>query len=182
MLSARMLTEHDLKDAGFKALGNNIQISEQACFYNKSQISIGSNVRIDDFVVVTAEEAVSIGSFVHIGNNVSIGGRAGIEIEDYVNISSGCRIFSVSDDFSGKQITNPTLPDELKNATMGKVHIGKHAIIGANTVILPKCTLAEGAAVGACSLVKSDCGAWHIYAGTPAKKIKTRSKDLCSKL
>ncbi|MFA5240548.1 MAG: hypothetical protein WC476_12695 [Phycisphaerae bacterium] len=41
---------------------------------------------------------------------------------------------------------------------------------------MPGVTLHEGAAIGACSMVKSSCDPWSIYGGVPAKKIAERSK------
>lgn len=43
-------------------------------------------------------------------------------------------------------------------------------------MILPGITLAEGTAVGANSLVTQDTESWTMYFGSPAKKIKPRSK------
>jgi galactoside O-acetyltransferase len=44
-------------------------------------------------------------------------------------------------------------------------------------VILPGVVIGEGAAIGANSLVTKDCEPWKIYAGSPAKVIKTRPQD-----
>jgi galactoside O-acetyltransferase len=57
------------------------------------------------------------------------------------------------------------------------VHIKKHAIIGANSVILPGVTIGEGAVVGANSLVTEDCKPWTMYVGSPAKPIKSRPQE-----
>jgi len=43
---------------------------------------------------------------------------------------------------------------------------------------LPGVTLAEGAAVGALSLVRADCQAFGVYGGTPAKLLRDRKRDL----
>ena len=51
-------------------------------------------------------------------------------------------------------------------------------IIGANSVILPKVTIKEGSAVGALSLVNKSLDAWGIYFGSPAKRFKSRSKNI----
>jgi hypothetical protein len=44
------LTDEQLKDMGFKSLGNNVKVSDKASIYNANQIEIGDNSRIDDFV------------------------------------------------------------------------------------------------------------------------------------
>jgi galactoside O-acetyltransferase len=58
------------------------------------------------------------------------------------------------------------------------VFIGRHVIVGCNSVILPNIALADGVAIGALSLVNKDCAAFGIYAGSPAKRIKERSRNL----
>lgn len=51
-------------------------------------------------------------------------------------------------------------------------------IIGTGSVILPGVTLHEGVAIGALSLVNKNCEAFGIYAGTPARYIGDRKKEL----
>lgn len=75
-------------------------------------------------------------------------------------------------------MTNPTVAPEFRNVTNAPVIISRHVIVGAGSVILPGVTLHEGAAIGALSLVRNDCEAFSVYAGTPAKKIADRQKDL----
>jgi galactoside O-acetyltransferase len=42
---------------------------------------------------------------------------------------------------------------------------------------MPNVHLAEGSAIGAHSFVTTDTDAWSIYAGSPAKKIKSRKRN-----
>jgi acetyltransferase-like isoleucine patch superfamily enzyme len=44
--------------------------------------------------------------------------------------------------------------------------------------VLPGVTIGMGSAVGALSLVTMSLDAWGVYLGTPAKKIKARSKKM----
>jgi len=53
--------------------------------------------------------------------------------------------------------------------------IGKFAVVGANSVVLPGVTIGEGASVGACSVVTRDLDPWGIYIGN--KKIGERNKQ-----
>jgi len=75
-------------------------------------------------------------------------------------------------------MTNPTVPTEYTNVTKLSVTIGRHVIIGSGSVSLPGVTLHAGAAVGALSLVRSDCDGFGIYAGVPAKRIGDRKRGL----
>jgi galactoside O-acetyltransferase len=56
------------------------------------------------------------------------------------------------------------------------VIIEKHAIVGTNAVIFPGVTIGEGAAVGACVLVRRNLPPWGIYAGEPLRKIGERDR------
>jgi galactoside O-acetyltransferase len=51
-------------------------------------------------------------------------------------------------------------------------------IIGSGSVVLPGVHLAEGAAIGALSVVKSDVPEFTIFAGSPAKFIRKRSRNV----
>lgn len=170
-------TENELLKMGFASLGKNVLLSRKSSIYSPSKITIGDNVRIDDFCILSGR--ITLGSYIHIAAYSSLfGGTEGIIMEDFSGLSSRVSIYAVSDDYSGKSLTNPTTPDKYKKLHSGRVIIGKHAIIGASSIILPNVEIKEGTAVGALSLVNKDLEEWSIYAGNPIKKIKERSKDL----
>lgn len=50
--------------------------------------------------------------------------------------------------------------------------------IGSGSVFLPQVIIGEGSSVGALSLVNKSLDDWGVYFGSPAKKLKRRSKDL----
>lgn len=171
------LTNQEMQLLGFAVLGDNVKISRKASIYGASHMQIASNVRIDDFCLLSGK--IQIGNHVHIAPYTSLcGGNSGITIGDFANLSRKIEVFAVSDDFSGETLTNPTIPDEFKNVLDAPVHIERHVLIGATSVILPGVTLGEGCVVGALSLVKENLQPWMIYAGAPAKRIKPRSKNL----
>ena len=168
----------ELKNIGVELSGDNIQISNKISLYNAEKIKIGNNVRIDDFVILIGP--IEIGNYIHIGaGSILTGGDQGIVVEDFVGISSGCKIFSVSDDYSGDSLTNPTIPKIFKNILCNKIVLGKHSLIGSNSVILPSSGgLAQGVSVGALSLVKRPTTPFGIYFGCPAKRIGNRSQEV----
>ncbi len=174
-----LLTAQEIAQMGFQSVGKNVQLSNRASFYNCAQISIGDHVRIDDFCVLSAGVGgILIGNHVHIAVYSSLIGAGDIVLSDFANISSKVSIYSSSDDYSGEWMTNPTIPAKFTGVTHGKVFIGRHVIVGCNSVILPNIVLADGVAIGALSLVNKDCAAFGIYAGSPAKRIKERSRNL----
>jgi galactoside O-acetyltransferase len=171
------LARPELEAVGFKALGRNVLLSDRAAVYGAERMEIGDNVRIDDFCVLSG--VLRIGRNVHISVfcNVS-GGQEGVVFEDFSGLSPGCHVITESDDYSGRAMTNPTVPRRYRAETSAAVRLGQHCIIGAGSVILPGVSLAEGCAVGAMSLVRASTEPWGIYAGTPAKRRAERSRQL----
>jgi galactoside O-acetyltransferase len=169
----------ELEKMGFNSLGENVFISDKASIYNCKNITIGSNVRIDDFCVISAgSEGIIIGDYVHIAVFTSLIGKANITISDFCNLSSRVSVYSSSDDYSGNMMTNPMIPDEYKTVIHKGIFMDKHVIVGCGSVILPGVVLGQGVAIGALSFVTTDCDAFGIYAGVPARKIKDRKMDL----
>lgn len=171
-------TEHDLKDEGFKSLGRNIRIAKNCIIVGIENITIGDNVRIDDYCSLIATGAITLGSYIHIGSYCYLAGGEGIVMEDFSGISQGVRIYTCTDDYTGKYLTNPTVPSKYKGITRGAVTLEKHVIIGSGTVILPKVTCGEGVSVGAMSLVTKSLEGWGVYFGCPVRRLKSRSKRL----
>jgi galactoside O-acetyltransferase len=171
------LTEKELMLLSFKKLGKNVQISEKASIYNCDQIEVGDNSRIDDFCVLSGN--ISIGRNVHLAVFCNVaGGEKGVTLSDFSGLAYGCHVFSQSDDYSGRSLTNPTVPDAYKKETKAPVFIGRHVIVGACTIVLPGVIIAEGTSVGAMSMVTKSTLEWSVYFGIPAKKIKNRSRAL----
>ena len=144
-------------------------VSKHANLYGS--IIVASSARIDDFVVMSG--VITIGRHVHIACHCSLIGN--IIMEDFSGLSGGVRVYAKSDDYSGKWLTNPTVPKELTNVHSEPVRICKHAIVGANAVILPGVTIGEGAAVGAGALITKDVPAWTVVVGRN-KVIGERSR------
>jgi acetyltransferase-like isoleucine patch superfamily enzyme len=173
------LSELQLKAQAFKGLGRNVKISDKASIYNPEQIEIGDNVRIDDFCVVSGR--VTFGRNVHLAVFCNVaGGVEGIELDDFAGLAYGCHVFAQSDDYSGQTMTNPTVPAEFKNETKAKVRIGRHCIVGTQSIVFPGVDMGEGCAVGAMSMVTRSTEPWSIYFGVPARKMGAREKGLLS--
>jgi acetyltransferase-like isoleucine patch superfamily enzyme len=171
------LSEEELNSMNFKYLGKNVKISDKASIYNPELIEIGDHSRIDDFCVISGK--VSLGRNVHIAVHCNVaGGEKGVRMDDFSGLAYGCHVFSQSDDYSGATLTNPTVAAKYKNETKLPVHLKRHVIVGACSVILPGVVVEEGTSVGAMSMITKSTDSWSIYFGIPAKKIKARKKDL----
>ncbi len=64
----------------------------------------------------------------------------------------------------------------IKEYRLGKVHIGDHVLIGANTTILPGVTIGDGAIVSAATLVHKNVPAGDFVGGNPMKVIYTKKE------
>lgn len=171
------IPDSELVLMGFKKIGQNVKISDKASIYNLDQIEIGDNSRIDDFCLISGN--VKIGRNVHIAAFCNIaGGEPGVVMNDFSGLAYGCHVFAQSDDYSGKSLTNPTIPKPYKNEYFKQVTIERHVIIGTKSIVMPGVILAEGCSVGAMTMVTKSTKPWGIYFGIPAKRIKERKKDL----
>ena len=80
-------------------------------------------------------------------------------------------------------MATPTVPFGYKGLVeVGKIEIGRHCIVGANSVVMPNVRFGNGAALAALSLAKRDLEPWMLYGGIPAKKLKARDQAAIEKL
>lgn len=167
----------DPADVGFRQYGKNVRIYAGAKIIGAEFICVGDNVIVDDFSFIYATAEIYIGRYVHIAAFSFVAGGGVLRMGDFSNLSPGARVLTGSDDFNGSGLTNSTIPDALRHVTRAQVTIGRHAMIGANTVVLPGVTVGEGAAVGAGAVVNRDLAPWGIYAGVPAYRLRERPHE-----
>lgn len=161
----------------FKKKGKNVKIFDTAKIVYPENIEIGNNVIIDDFVLIIAKKRVVIGNNVHIASFTNISGNEEFIMEDFSGLSAGVRVFTSSDNYVSSCMTNPTVPEEFKETYHKPVVLKKHAIVGANTIILPGSIVGEGTSVGANSLVTGVLDDYCLYTGTPIKKIRKKNEE-----
>jgi len=179
MTGTSFLEAEELETLGLGSYGKNVLISRYCRMYNPGVIHFGHHVRIDDYCILSGGEGIHIGNYVHIAAYCALYGAGGITMEDFTCLSGRVIVYSISDDFSGNSLTNPMIPDQYKpGLTRAPVYLCKHAIVGTGSTILPGVFLAEGAAVGAHSLVKDDCEPWIIYGGTPVRPLRRRTSNI----
>jgi acetyltransferase-like isoleucine patch superfamily enzyme len=162
---------------GLAQVGEDVTIWPLAKIVFPELISIGDSVIVDDFVFLMGGTKTEIGSFIHIASFTSITGGGEFIMGDYSGLSGGVKIYTGNEDYSGGCMTNPTVPFPYRKPVRSFVKIGKHAIVGANSVVLPGVTIGEGAVVGANSLVTKDCQPWTTYFGSPAKPLRRRRSE-----
>ena len=169
----------DLKQ--LKHLGKNAIVGKCVRIRYPEKVIIDDYAIIDDFTYISTE--LTVGKFVHIGaNSVIQGGQGKCVFEDFSGCSPGCRIITCSDDYIGG-LACPQIPKRYKGDMIaGSVTLGKHALLGTNTVVLPNVKIHQGAATGAMTLVNKDLDEWKLYVGMPARFVKQRNKEQILKL
>lgn len=173
------LSKEELLDMGFAYVGDNVLLSRKASIYSPEKIYLHDNCRVDDFVVLSGGKAMHIGRYVHIATHCSVLGQGAVIFDDFSGISCGVRVFSSSDAYDGSFLTNPTVPEEYRKVDTGMVHLGKHVVVGANSVILPGVKISDNVAIGAMSFVKDNVLVPNsIYAGSPLRWIKQRNTEV----
>lgn len=119
---------------------------------------------------------VDRGAELIIGNNVGISQTAlictkKIIIEDYVKIGGGVCIYDTDFHSLNPDIRKST--EDLKHRKQKEVLIKENAFIGAHSIILKGVTIGKNSIVGAGSVVTKSIPDNEIWAGNPAKFIKT---------
>ena len=137
-------------------------------------ITFGKNIIIDDFTFIYARAPMTIGDHVHIACFTSIVGGEELEVGSYTAISHGNRILMGTDDFKGWGFGNSTIDEKYRNVKRAPIKIGRFCILGANCVVLPGVTIADGVTVGANSVVTRDLEPWGVYLGN--KRISDRDR------
>lgn len=170
----------ELELLGFRRLGQNVRISKRVEIQDPAVVSISDNVRIDAFVVITTGKSgfVSIGENTHIADSVRLSGAGGITIGRYVGIATKVNLLSSSDDYSGNSMVGPLTPPGSANGKYAETRVDDFAVIGTASTVFPGCSLSEGVAVGAMSLVNKRLAPWGVYSGVPAKFLKRRSQKM----
>ncbi len=116
-----------------------------------AKIKIGNNVGISSTAIICYKE-------IEIGDNVKIGGNTVIYDSNFHDLDYKRRI---------------TIPEDLTNVKKDKVTIKKNVFIGGHSTILKGVTIGENSIVGAASVVTTDIPDNQIWAGNPAKFIKS---------
>ena len=180
-LSGDYYSEDDLRAAGFRSVGTDVKIHERANIFGAEHISIGDHVRIDQFANIVALSPIEIGSYIHIAAFCHMSVSCGLTIGSFSAFGVGSKIFTSSSDFDGTFLPLPLacIPPELrKDVVRGAVTFEGHNIVGTNALVLPGVTFAEGSALAAMSVVQESLQAWSFYLGSPARKVRERSRDV----
>lgn len=159
-------------------IGQDVRIDPNTCFTRPELVTLGNHIGIDWGFYCTTQ--LTVGDYVHISSHVAVigGARTGLFVEDFCFISVGARLVCASEEFMGEGLIGPIIPDEYKdNQIVQPIHLRRFSGVCAGSTVLPGVELAEGSILGANSMLKSNTEPWTIYAGSPARPIKSRRRD-----
>ncbi|UWQ26648.1 CatB-related O-acetyltransferase [Leisingera aquaemixtae] len=139
---------------------------------------------------------LDIGRFTHGYEELDIqaqGGGANVSIGAFCSIGRGMRILLDASPMLDRITAFPfgeVFCEELGGAGVhvprqngGDVVIGNDVWIGANATVLAGVTIGNGAVIGPNATVASDVGAYEVWAGNPAQRVRKRFDDaVCEKL
>lgn len=144
----------------------------------RGSLELGEHCIVDDFCYFAAD--IQTGSYVHISHGVTVLGKGNrCAIGDFSAIGPGVRIVCASDDYDGG-IAGPQIPTQFKRRPVrGDIRIGRHCVIGANSVILPGVQMPDGVAIGALSMVRPEdpMEPYGLYAGCPLRFLRRRESN-----
>lgn len=157
-------------------LGFDAEVDDGVRFVGFGTVRIGPYSRVDtDVVLSVGPSGVDVGRNCHIGvGSVILASSRGFFMDDFAGISVGVKVFTSSDDYSGKALTNPTVPERFRQLDVGTVEIGKHGIVGANSVLLPGVRVGDYSAVGALSVIRRSIPPGLVVAGNPVRIVQRR--------
>lgn len=103
-------------------------------------------------------------------------GRCGIVTFDLIHperihIGRGCEIVNGCVILSHFYDVHNT---EEHSHFIGDIHIGRNVYMGANVIVVKPVKIGDGAVIGAGSIVNNDIPPYEVWAGSPARFIKSR--------
>ncbi|GAB4556465.1 MAG: hypothetical protein Tsb007_14790 [Rhizobacter sp.] len=140
------------------------------------QVSLGHNCTLEHDVYFKFDGIYQLGPSLRFGDTVFIGAgcefniRVGIRVGSNALIASGCRFVDHDHGFSSRAIPMGQQTDGIESPIV----IEDDVWIGANTVVLKGVTIRRGAVVAAGSVLTHSVGAYEIWGGVPARKLKDR--------
>lgn len=161
----------EFKAEDFARLGRNVIFEPGVLVFHPENIEIGDNVYVGHATMLKGYHAgrFSIGDHTWIGQGCFMHAAGGITIGRAVGVGPSVKI--LTSEHQPDDLAVPVLFAPLRFAPV-TIHDGSD--IGTNTVVLPGVTIGEGAIVGAGSVVSHDVPAYEVWAGVPARRLRSR--------
>ena len=146
-------------------------VHKRASISQKCWVRLGERCEIKEYVIIRAAEAeVSIGKCSQVNPFTVIYGGVGVRIGDNVMIGPACMFAAGNHDY--KQTERPMR--FAGNLSKGPIIVDDNVWIGAHCVITDGVHIGKDAVIAANSVVTGDIPPYAIAAGTPARVIGSR--------
>jgi acetyltransferase-like isoleucine patch superfamily enzyme len=159
--------------------GQDVVIDSNTKFTRPELVEIGNHVAIDWGFYCTTK--LQVGDYVHISPHVAVigGGKTALTIGDFCFVSVGARMVCGSERFHGAGLIGPLIPEQYKDEQMlAPIKLQAFSGVCANSVVMPGVIMAPGSILGANSFLNASTEPWTIYAGSPARPVKSRRSDI----
>lgn len=152
-------------------VGSGVVIEEGVRIFHPETVSLGDRVYIGHEAMLKGyyKGYLEIGSGSWIGQRCFFHSAGGLRIGENVGIAPEVKILTSVHDFDATK--QPVMQFPLK---FSPVEIQSGVDIGIGSIILPGITIGEGAVIGAGSVVTHDVPAYEVWAGSPARKLRSR--------
>lgn len=160
----------------FADYGNHVYIAPDVSIKRPHLVTIGNHVTIQShsFIYIHPSEKeakrplLQLGNYVHVGRNNTIAAVNSVILEDYVLLGPNVSIFDSVHNYEDTKI-----PIVLQGYSRGgSVHLEKECFIGANVFIFPNVTIGRHSVIGANSVVKQSIPPFSVAVGAPAKIVR----------
>lgn len=122
------------------------------------------------------KQGLRIGVGCEIYKDVSFGSEPYlVEIGNHVRITQGCKFVT----HDGGVWVLRELKSNPNLDLFGKIKVGNNVHIGLNTIVMPGVTIGDNCIIGCGAVVTKSVPSGEIWAGVPAKKIKTVEDYFC---
>lgn len=155
--------------------GKNVYIGKHCALKGKSNIVLEDGVTVRPYTQIW-----SGGGTVRIGNGSEIGERCRISIANYLEIGEKVllspNVYITDCDHEYRNIDVPVIDQGIVQRGQ-KVSIGEGSYIGINTVIVGNVKIGKHCVIGANSIVNKDIPDFCVAVGCPAKIIKSYNEN-----
>ncbi|RCS22658.1 putative colanic acid biosynthesis acetyltransferase [Phyllobacterium salinisoli] len=107
---------------------------------------------------------LSMGAHSSLGPDAICYNVAPVSLADFAIVSQRAHLCTGTHD-----INHPNFPLKTR-----PIFVGMHGWVAAEAFVGPGVTMGEGAVLGARAVASKDLDAWTVYAGNPARAVKTR--------
>lgn len=152
---------------------NNCTIGSNSKLYVNNHWRFGTNANIATNCAIFSREQGLFGNLI-MGDNSYIADNCIIDVADNITIGNdvaigpNCIFYTHDHDYK-----DLNLPAWNGKKTTGKITIGNKSWIGSNVTVLPGVTIGVHAVIAAGSVITKDIPHNTVWAGVPAKQIKS---------